>query len=155
VNERFSIGSEVVVRTLGNKRGVVVEAGRNGRYRVQVEGVTTACRDDDLVAPPEARQKHKKPRGHARLQHPGGRADAEAASPGRVDLHGLPVEAAIERMMAEIDRSLQRGADRLEIVHGKGSGRIKDAIHKRLAALSVIARFRLDPHNAGVTWAYF
>jgi DNA mismatch repair protein MutS2 len=155
VNERFSIGSEVVVRTLGNKRGVIVDVGRNGRYRVQVEGVTTACRDDDLAAPPEARQKQKKSRGRARLEHPGGHARAEAAPPGRVDLHGLAVEEAIEKMMAEIDRSLQRGADRLEIVHGKGTGRIKDAIHKRLAALSVVARFRLDPHNPGVTWAYF
>lgn len=35
---RFSIGSEVVLRTPGNKRGVVVEAGGNGRCRVHVEG---------------------------------------------------------------------------------------------------------------------
>ncbi len=30
------IGDEVIVRTLGNKRGVVIESGREGRYRVRV-----------------------------------------------------------------------------------------------------------------------
>jgi DNA mismatch repair protein MutS2 len=88
------------------------------------------------------------------LEHPGDQArDAPAA--GRIDLHGLSVAEAIEKVMAEIDRSLQRGADRLEVVHGKGSGLIRDALHKRLAALSVVAKFRLDPRNAGVTWVYF
>jgi dsDNA-specific endonuclease/ATPase MutS2 len=40
-------------------------------------------------------------------------------------------------------------------VHGKGSGRIREALHRRLAALPVVAAFRLDPANAGVTWIYF
>lgn len=150
----WQIGSDVVVRTLGNKRGVVVEAGRSGRYHVRVEGVMTWCRAADLAAPPEVKRKQKTSQGRARLEHPAEEART-AAAPGRVDLHGLLVEDAIEKAMAEIDRSLQRGADRVEIVHGKGSGRIKDALHKRLAALSVVAAFRLDPQNSGVTWVYF
>jgi dsDNA-specific endonuclease/ATPase MutS2 len=40
------------------------------------------------------------------------------------------------------------------VVHGKGSGRIRDALHRELAALPVVASFRLDPQNAGVTWVY-
>ncbi len=151
----WPVGSEVIVRTLGNKRGVVVEAGRNGRYRVRVDSVTTPCRHDDLAAPPDAKPKHTKSQRRARREDTLERPSRDTAAPGRVDLHGLLVEEAIEKVMAEIDRSLQRGFDRLEIVHGKGSGRIKDAIHKRLAALSVVARFRLDPHNPGVTWVYF
>jgi DNA mismatch repair protein MutS2 len=153
---KWPIGSEVVVRTLGNKRGVVAEAARNGRYRVRVEGLVTWCGDDDLAAPPEPKRKEKtKSPGRARLEHPADRARDEAAAPGRVDLHGLRVEEAIEKVMTEIDRSVQRGADRLEVVHGKGSGRIKHALHKRLAALSVVADFKLDPQNPGVTWVYF
>jgi DNA mismatch repair protein MutS2 len=150
----WTIGSEVIVRTLGNKRGVVVEAGRNGRYHVRVDGVMTWCRDDDLGAAPEPKRKPKKSQSRARLEHPGDQA-RDAAPPGRVDLHGLRVTEAIEQAMSEIDRSLQRGADRLEIVHGKGSGLVKDALHKRLAALSVVRAFRLDPRNPGVTWVYF
>jgi DNA mismatch repair protein MutS2 len=150
----WSVGSEVIVRPLGNKRGVVVEAGRNGRYHVRVEGVMTWCRDDDLGRPPETKRKARKSDGRARLEHPADKA-RDTAPPGRIDLHGLSVAEAVEKVMTEIDRSLQRGAERLEIVHGKGSGLIKEAIHKRLAALSVVAQFRLDPRNPGVTWVYF
>jgi DNA mismatch repair protein MutS2 len=150
----WSVGNEVIVRTLGNKRGVVVETGSKGRYHVRVDGVTTWCRDDELESPPEPKRKAKKSPGRARLEHPADKA-RDTAPPGRIDLHGLSVTEAIEKMMTEIDRSLQRGADRLEIVHGKGSGLIRDALHERLAALSVVAAFRLDPRNPGVTWVYF
>jgi DNA mismatch repair protein MutS2 len=150
----WSVGSEVVVRPLGGKRGVVVETGSKGRYYVRVDGVMTWCRDDELESPPEPKRKSKKSPGRARLEHPGDQA-GDTAAPGRIDLHGLSVTDAIERVMTEIDRSLQRGADRLEIVHGKGAGLIRDALHKRLAALSVVAAFRVDARNAGVTWVFF
>jgi DNA mismatch repair protein MutS2 len=154
VNDELHVGSEVIVRTLGNKRGVVVAAGR-GRYHVRVNGVMTWCRDDDLgQPPPQAKRKPRTSDGRARLEHPGDEAP-DTAPPGRIDLHGLSVTEAVEKAMTEIDRSLQRGADRLEIVHGKGSGLIRDALHKRLAALSVVAAYRLDPRNSGVTWVYF
>ena len=149
----WSVGNEVIVRLLGNKRGVIEKVGARGRYHVRVDGVMTWCRDDDLGRPPEAKKK-KKPEQRPRLEHPGDQT-REAAAAGRIDLHGLSVNEAVERVMSEIDRSLQRGADRLEIVHGKGSGSIKHAVHKRLAALSVVHAFRLDPRNSGVTWVYF
>ena len=150
----WSVGNEVIVRLLGNKRGVIEKVGARGRYHVRVDGVMTWCRDEDLGRPPEPKRKSKKAEGRPRLEHPGDQT-GESAPPGRIDLHGLSVPEAVEKVMAEIDRSVQRGADRLEVIHGKGSGLIKDALHKRLAALSVVAAFRLDPRNPGVTWVYF
>jgi DNA mismatch repair protein MutS2 len=67
----------------------------------------------------------------------------------------MTVEEAIARVVEEIDLALRRGADRIEVVHGKGSGRIRDALHRELAKIPVIAKFRLDPRNPGVTWVYF
>ena len=151
----WPIGSEVVVRTLGNKRGVVIEAARNGRYRVRVEGVTTSCREDDLAAPAEGMGKKNASASRARLEHPHASTRDDTGPAARVDLHGLRVEDAIAKVMDEIDRALRNGAARLEVVHGKGSGRIKSALHRRLATLSVVAAFRVDPHNPGVTWVYF
>jgi len=72
-----------------------------------------------------------------------------------VDLHGLLVEEALARVVDEIDRSLLRGADRVEVVHGKGTGRIRDALHRHLASIPVVAALRLDPKNPGVTWVHF
>jgi DNA mismatch repair protein MutS2 len=65
------------------------------------------------------------------------------------------VDEALARVVEEIDRSLLRGADRVEVIHGKGSGRVREAVHRYLASLSVVAAFRMDPRNDGVTWVYF
>ena len=147
----FEVGSTVVVLALGKKRGVVVEAGRGGRYRVQIDNTTVSCREHDLIAPPEDGREAKKSRKHAPATPSGPEEDAPA---GKIDLHGMTVDEAITRVVEEIDLALRRGADRIEVVHGKGSGRIRDALHRKLAALPVVASFRLDPRNAGVTWVY-
>jgi len=147
----FPVGSIVVLVTLGKKRGIVVEAGRGGRYRVQVENTVVSCRENDLMAPPERKRK-----GSARKDPEKGTSDGDGGTAvvSRIDLHGLTVEEAIARVLREINQALLRGANRIEIVHGKGSGRIRDALHRELTAISVVASFRLDPHNPGVTWIF-
>lgn len=157
---RLTIGTAVVVRTFGNKRGVVIAAGRSGRYRVRVEGVAVSCREGDLEAVPEGTKKTRRDAAKAPLAAgPASRAEArlddERAKAVRVDLHGLGVEEAIARVVDEIDHALVRGADRIEVVHGKGSGRIKEALHRHLATIPVVKAFGLDKGNPGVTWIWF
>jgi len=147
------IGAEVIVRTLGNKRGVVLEAGRGGRYRIRVEGVTMWCLEQDIAVPPEGSKKKKA--GHGSARERAAAPSVEAAPPGRVDLHGLTVEEALARVVDEIDHALRRGADRVEVVHGKGSGRIRHTLHHHLTSLPVVKAFKLDERNPGVTWLYF
>ncbi len=152
----FPIGSTVVVLTLGKKRGVIVQAGRGGHCRVQVENAMVSCRESELMAPSEEGGKRHAQKRQVRAQVPAaGSNDAAAAPAGRVDLHGLTVEEALARVVEELDRALRRGAGRVEVVHGKGSGRIRDALHRQLATIPVVAAFRLDPRNPGVTWVYF
>lgn len=147
----WAIGAEVAVRTFGNRRGVVVAVAGDGRHRVRMNSVLMWVLEQDLAAPAETRRKRHRPSAQ----------DAPAPSPPapvtgeRLDLHGLRVEEAMARVMEAIDRALLRGADRLEVVHGKGSGRLRAALHRRLAELSVVSAHRLDPGNPGVTWVYF
>jgi DNA mismatch repair protein MutS2 len=148
----FSVGSRVILLALGKKRGVVVATGRGGRYRVQVDSTTVSCREHELAAAPEEDRRAKKATSQATPARRG--SDESAAPASRIDLHGMTVEEAIVRVVEEIDQALRRGADRVEVVHGKGSGRIRDALHRELAALPVVASFRLDPQNGGVTWVY-
>ena len=150
----FLPGATVVVRPIGNKRGVVIDVGRSGQYRVQVENAVVSCRERDLAAPPAQagkKQKHRGPKPKA----PETDAPNPAAPPGRADLHGLTVEEAIAAVDQQMDHALRRGADRLEIVHGKGSGRIREALHRHLATIPAVSAFKLDPRNTGVTWVYF
>jgi dsDNA-specific endonuclease/ATPase MutS2 len=152
----FPVGSSVVVLPLGKKRGVVVEVGRSGHYRVRVESAMVSCREDDLVALPEEPRKKRARREPPSLPALGDSRTAPAPAPaGRVDLHGLTVDEAIARVVEAIDAALRLGADRLEVIHGKGSGRIRQALHRHLETMTVVASFSLDPRNPGVTWVYF
>lgn len=151
----FQVGSTVVVVTLGRKRGVVVEAGRGGHYRVQVENAVVLCREHDLAAPTNDRGKTgKRPKRPDRTTTAGHGTTEAPQPPSRVDLHGLTVEDAIARIVHEIDLALRRGADRVEVVHGKGSGRIREALHRHLATMPVVREFKVDARNTGVTWVY-
>ncbi|MSO82042.1 MAG: hypothetical protein EXQ53_01920 [Acidobacteria bacterium] len=155
----LAIGAAVVVRAFGNKRGVVIAVSRDGRYQVRIDAVTMWCGEDELTVPAEPRKK-KSEGGRPRrpILRGGvpdtGNDDGPVAPPGRIDLHGLVVDEALARAMEEIDRSLLRGADRVEVVHGKGSGRIRDALHRHLASMPGVT-FTLDPRNPGVTWVHF
>ncbi|MEO8070997.1 MAG: Smr/MutS family protein [Acidobacteriota bacterium] len=149
----FIIGADVVVRPLANARGVIVEIGHHGRYRVRLESATIWCGAADLESPPERRNKSRHEQAR---QATSGRGGADELAPAaRVDLHGLRVEEALALVLRTIDHALMQGSDRVEIVHGKGSGRIRDALHRLLATLPVVAAFRLDAANPGVTWVYF
>ena len=148
----FPVGATVVALSLGRTRGTVVHAGRAGRYRVQVESLTMTCGEEDLAAPDINRRTSKLKTDRRELEQI---PTPEPARPGRVDLHGLTVEDAVAQVTREIDEALRRGADRVEVVHGKGSGRVRDGVHRHLASLPVVAAFRLDPRNPGVTWVWF
>lgn len=148
------IGADVIVLTFGKKAGVVVAASRDGRYQVRVGTLVVSCRREDLAAPPETRTKRPAGRSTATSTEREVR-DRVARQSSRVDLHGLTTEEARSRVLEAIDRALQRGDDQLEIVHGKGAGRLKGALHTLLPEVSAVRSFRLDPANAGVTVAYF
>lgn len=147
----FAPGSSVVVLTLGRKQGVIVEAGRGGRYRVQVGNTVVSCRETELAATEDQKRRRSTPKV-PETPKPG--SDALAAPASRIDLHGLTVEEAIGQVLQEIDRAIRNGADRVEVVHGKGSGRLRAALHRELAGISAVTAFRVDPRNAGVTWVY-
>jgi DNA mismatch repair protein MutS2 len=149
----FPIGAAVVVHSLGKKRGIVIHSGRDGRYRVQVEGLTISCREEDLSAPEGRRGRTSKSKSTPASEG-AGPLTSEAARPGRVDLHGLTVDDAVEQVTQAIDSALRGGADRVEVIHGKGTRRIQNAVHRYLATLPIVAAFRLDPTNPGITWVW-
>ena len=157
----FAIGTEVLVRSLGDRRGVVVEIDRHNRHRVRMGAAFAWCAENDLAAVEVSKRGSRKA---GRRTPP---ADAPSSfgtaigpahrttSVPQLDLHGLTVEEAMARTVAAIDRALQSGADGITIVHGKGSGRIRAALHRLLGSLPVIASFALDERNPGVTRVRF
>jgi DNA mismatch repair protein MutS2 len=56
----------------------------------------------------------------------------DAGIPPELDLRGLTAEEAWDRLDRMLDRALPVGLDHLTVVHGMGSGRLRDKLLERL-----------------------
>ena len=148
----FSAGTEVVVLSL-NRRGEVEACLRAGVYRVRVGGMVTTVREQDL-RPAATKKARNRPHGSdaqpsaAASQGPAERVHAS------LDLHGLTVDEARNRVVAYISRAILAGLDQVEIIHGIGTGRLKKAITADLKSISAVRRVAPHPGNPGVLVVY-
>jgi DNA mismatch repair protein MutS2 len=64
------------------------------------------------------------------------------ASPGvELSLRGLAVDEALDRMDQYIDSAYLAGLPYVRIVHGKGTGKLRDAVRRELGGHSLVGRF--------------
>ena len=127
-----------------------------GVYRVQVGAMTITAGENgprgaravkEEERPPDARVRRVPSRDRHRVA-----ADAEPAS---IDLHGLTVDDARNRVAGYISRAILAGHERVEIIHGIGTGRVKAAVTKDLRSLTAVRAVKPHPTNPGITVVYF
>jgi len=81
-------------------------------------------------------------------------SDASPLAATRVDVRGYDVEDAWRLVDRAVDRCLVTGMRELEVVHGKGTGRLRAVIGERLRDDPRVRRSRLGGggrHDDGVT----
>jgi len=155
-NERamsFKKGENVFITSL-RRDGVISGVLKDGKYQVSVGPLSVTCSESDLSAPPKTRKSKSYVKPPPK-NHPALNPVSNPKSLERVDLHGFKVVDALAEVEKRIDRAIIADLDRLEIVHGIGTGKLLDAIHKYLSKLTVVSSFKLDEVNPGVTWVYF
>ena len=141
----FQEGDFVLIRSI-KKRGIVQKYLRDGRLRIAVNQMSITCREDDLEpAYPSKESSAGRPRGKKKL--PSSRVR-------EIDLHGYTVERARESVLEFINRAILDEESRLHIIHGHGSGRVKEGVHSLLSSLDVIRHFEVNQVNSGVTVVY-
>lgn len=73
----------------------------------------------------------------------------------RIDVRGMRVDEALVEVDRFVDDGIRLGLSRLEILHGKGTGALRNAIQERLATMPDVASFDEAPWDeggAGVTY---
>jgi|BioPla2DNA2_1021312.scaffolds.fasta_scaffold18597_2 DNA mismatch repair protein MutS2 len=68
-----------------------------------------------------------------------------------LDLRGLNVEEAIERVDKYIDDAVIAGLHEVSIIHGKGTGTLRKAIHTHFKGHAHVAAYRLGNYGEGDT----
>jgi DNA mismatch repair protein MutS2 len=132
----------------------VLERLEPGRAEVLVRGKRVRCRPEELApAGPEAAGTRKaretpreiRPAGAA----PRGDVDEATAVPPEINLIGMRVEPALEELEAYIDRALLASRREVRVVHGHGSGRLRQAVRQHLRAHRGVAEVRSGAPNEG------
>jgi DNA mismatch repair protein MutS2 len=81
---------------------------------------------------------------------PGGRGSEESGSTPEVNVIGRRLDEAIEEVEKALDGALAAGADRFRVVHGHGTGRLRDGLRDHLRKHPSVSRLRAaDPREGG------
>jgi DNA mismatch repair protein MutS2 len=144
VASRFQAG-DFVQTPLG--KGVVREARHNGRLIVEI-GSRSVVIEERTVSPVATPQRSA---ARKRAVPEPERTPRANYSVSEIDLHGCTVEEALVRAEQALNDALLGDRSELRVIHGKGGGRIRAALHARLRTISAVRAFRLEPGNPGVT----
>ena len=159
VNRQSSIklGERVTVSTL-NAEGVVTALGESdaevqiGSLRVRARLVDLARKGQEVESPEEKKKEERK-----QSTEGSARAAVSTKSPGlELNLRGKLVDEGLDELEKYLERAYSAGLLFVRIVHGKGTGRMRDAVRKALKSSSYVASFE-EPKDgeggAGVTVA--
>ena len=158
VNRPLSLGERVTVRTL-NTEGVITALAESdaevqiGSLRVRARLADLQRKGQEQEKPEEKKKEDRKPEAESS----GKAALSSTKSPGiELNLRGKLVEDGLEELDRYLERAYSSGLLFVRIVHGKGTGRLRDAVRNALKSSPYVASFE-EPKDseggAGVTVA--
>jgi DNA mismatch repair protein MutS2 len=155
--QSLRLGERVTVSTL-NAEGVITALG-DSDAEVQIGSLRVRARLADLVRKgrEEERPEEKTEEKKQLVESSGGAALSGTKSPGiELNLRGKLVEDGLEELDRYLERAYSSGLLFVRIVHGKGTGKLREAVRNALKSSPYVASFEEPKDNeggAGVTVA--
>lgn len=133
-------GDTVLLASVGTKATVLTPPDKDGNVALQAGILKITAKVDELrLAEPE---KEKKPKT-------GVSAAPRAPARPECDLRGMTVEEALLSMEMYLDGLATSGLNIVTIIHGKGTGALRAAVHKALRQNKAVKSFRLGRYGEG------
>jgi DNA mismatch repair protein MutS2 len=142
--QRARVGDPVALGG-GRTGSLLALPDRRGRVAVRAGGVRLLLPVERVGAPP-AGAPARPPAPAAKIAFPGQGAGGGAE---RCDLRGLRVDEALDELARALDRAAAAGRRELLIVHGLGTGALREAVQSALADSPYAARFRAGAPEEG------
>ena len=138
------VGDTVELIKLGTKANVLA-INKDGSFQLQA-GILKLNAKPDEVYLLENENSFKKPAG--RPAH-SGREMKMAAMPAEVDLRGMDGVEAVCVLERYLDEAMRNNLPTVRIIHGKGTGVLRAAVHQSLKKNKFIKKFRLGVYGEG------
>ncbi len=137
------IGDDIIVLSYG-QRGTLTNQLKGGRWEAQVGLIkmTLEEKEFDLV---QAQQETPVKKKQVNVVKRAGGKGPQA----RLDLRGKRYEEAMEVLDAFIDQALLNNMAQVDIIHGIGTGVIREGVTKYLQRNKQVKSFGYAPQNAG------
>ena len=136
----FTVGGEVLHR-MWNKKAVLRELDeKNGKGKIDLNGVTMWAPLSDLQ-PVSAASPGPKASVTTKVSRP--------VAFLRLDLRGKRADLALAELEQFLDRSLLSGVEGVEIVHGRGTGALRKAVHELLRTFPGVESYHTAPEDQG------
>jgi DNA mismatch repair protein MutS2 len=144
------VGESVRVRGLNITGRLLTPAAGNGNVQVDVGGktITVAATALERAAAPSERVSSS---AAAHPTRPRRRPAADDEISPELGLLGATVDEALPAVEKYLDRAFTAGLGRVAIVHGVGSGRLRQAIIALLEHHPLVRRFQAGDTSGGTT----
>ena len=139
-------GDEVLLADIDKKGVVITPPDADGNVEIQAGIVRTRVKVNSLRLLGESKEKKEPQR---RVTGTGGRAQRPART--EIDLRGMTAEEGILETDRFIDDAVMSGLESVTVIHGKGTGALRAAIHQHLRGHPSVKDFRLGSYGEGET----
>ena len=143
------VGQEVVIAEYDQLATVTSLPDRNGMVEVRAGIIRTKVPLSGLKAP----DKLQKPQKRGGRAAPAPRSTTvqrvERSASMEINLLGMTVEEALMETDQFIDHAVMNGQTMVYLIHGKGTGALRNAIHQHLRGHKNVKSFRLGRYGEG------
>lgn len=150
-SQNIEAGDTVLVREYG-QQGTVKRKLKDDKFEVQMGILKMVLAEDEIekqnVAEVKSEQKAA-PKPRVNTSKAVNRANASAT----LDLRGQRYEAAMSELDQFIDRALLNNLPSVEIIHGKGTGAIRQGVQEYLRSHRAVKNFNFTGPDQGATYA--
>ena len=138
------VGDTVELLKLGTKASVIA-INKDGTYQLQAGILKMTARKDEIYLLEQENPYQEK---HVRPRHSGREMKLEAMN-SEVDLRGMDTIEAVCVLERYLDEAMRSGIKTVRIIHGKGTGAVRAAVHQALKKNKFIKKFRLGQYGEG------
>lgn len=138
------IGDTVELLKLGTKASVI-GINKDGTYQLQAGILKMNAKKDEIYLL-EFENPYKEK--HIRPAH-SGREMRTAALASEIDLRGMDTIEAVCVMERYLDEAMRSGLKTVRIIHGKGTGAVRAAVHQSLKRMKYVKKYRLGQYGEG------